>query len=401
MSIPKISIYTGVSLPLSLIPKISGLTRIPLRVMPEIWFGYGGTEVSLELPDDLSYKVLEPRELKPDEKFWRELSEFADNLGRDAGSRGFTILYDHTGDRLTLVILRHLIESLEQHADRIEVLMSSWRLDPSEGWEDARKGLKEYGVRAEILDVRGREMVEHAGMKVSEDLLDNSVKIILTASEPHGLFGKASLREALALGGFAEVSFSEDFQADILAAWSRLIEELKPWAITVFNDRLYMGDAEDVAKRVYDAGCEELVGDFEIAVAGCGGRPRDSSFQLVAHVIGLLRDSVVDGGLIGLVAECSRGLGSKSFMEAVLGVGGAPLDHALAKLIREASGDRRIALATTLPRSIMRRLFDIRCFDTSEEMLTYALRRYTREAHVLILERPHIKPVRSSMRGRS
>jgi hypothetical protein len=369
--------------------------------MPEIWFRYGGTEISLELPDDLSYKVLKPRELKPDEKLWRELSEFADNLGRDAGSRGFTILYDHSGDRLTLVILRHLIESLEQYTDRIKVLVSNWRLDPSEGWEDARKGLKEYGMKAEVLDMRNRGMVEHAGMRIAEDLLDNSVKIILTASEPHGLFGKASLRESLALGGFAEVSFSEDFQADILAAWGRLIEELKLWAITVFNDRLYMGDAEDVAKRVYDAGCEEIVGDFEIVLAGCGGKPRDSTFQLVAHVIGLLRGSVVDGGLIGLVAECSRGLGSKSFMEAVLGAGGAPLDRALARMIREASGNRRIALATTLPRSIMRRLFDIRCFDTLEEMLTYALRRYTRGGRVLILEKPHTKPVRSSMRGQN
>jgi hypothetical protein len=369
--------------------------------MPEIWFRYGGTEVSLELPDDLSYKVLEPKELKPDERLWRELGEYADNLGRDAGSRSFTILYDHSGDKLTLVILRHLIESLEQYTDSIRVLVSGWRLDPSEGWEDARRGLKEYDVRAEIINVKEREVVEHSGMKVVGDLLDNSVKIILTASEPHGLFGKASLREALAFGGFVEIGFSDDLQADVLAAWSRLIEELKPWAITMLNDRIYMGDAEDVAKRVYDAGCEELVGDFEIVVAGCGGKPRDSSFQLIAHVIGLLRSSVVDGGLIGLVAECGRGLGSKSFTEAVLGIGGTPLDHALAKLIREASGDRRIALATTLPRSIMKRLFDIRCFDTSEEMLTYALRRYTREAHILILERPHIKPVRSSMLGRS
>jgi len=133
--------------------------------MPEIWFRYGGTEVSLELPDDLSYKTLEPRELKPDERLWRELSTFADNLGRDAGSRGFTILYDHSGDKMSLVILRHLIESLEQYSDRIRVLVSGWRLDPSEGWEDARRGLKEYDVRAEIINVRGRGMVEHSGMK--------------------------------------------------------------------------------------------------------------------------------------------------------------------------------------------------------------------------------------------
>jgi|GEM_PF-1061791 len=371
------------------------------RVMPEIWFRYGGTEVSLELPDDLNYKILEPRKLKPDERLWMELGTFADNLGRDAGSKGFTILYDHSGDKMALVILRHLIETLEQYSDRIRVLVSGWRLDPSEGWEDARRGLKEYDVRAEIINVRGRGMVEHSGMKIMEDLLDSSVKIILTASEPHGLFGKASLREALAFGGFIETGFSEDLQANILAAWSRLIEELKPWAITVFNNRIYMGDAEDVARRVYDAGCEEAVSDFEVILAGCGGRPRDASFQLIAHVIGLLKDAVVDDGLIGLVAECSRGLGSKSFMEAVLGCGGTPLDRALARMIQEASTNRRITLATTLPRSVMKKLFDIRCFDTPEEMLTYALRRYTREACILILERPHVKPVRSNMQGQS
>ncbi len=363
----------------------------------ELWLSYGSTEVSLELPDDLSYKVLEPKELKPDEKLWKELSEFAANLGRDVGSRGFTILYDHSGDKLSLLILRHLIESFEQYTDKIKVIVSSWRLDPSEGWEDARRGLKEYGVRAEILDVRDRRMEGLTGIKIIKDLLDDSIKLILTTSDPHGLFGKASLREALAFGGFAEINFSEDFQADIMAAWSRLVEELKPWAITVLNDRLYMGDAEDVVKNVYEAECEAPVGAFEALIAGCGGRPRDSTFQLIAHIIGLLRDSVIDGGLVGLVAECSRGLGSRSFMEAVLGSGGTPLDRALARLIQEASEDKRIALITTLPRSIMRRLFNIRCFDAPEEMLTYILRRYTREARILILERPHIKPVRNSM----
>jgi hypothetical protein len=370
-------------------------------VMPEIWFRYGGTEVSLELPDDLSYKMLEPKELKPDERLWRELSEFADNLARDVGSRGFTILYDHSGDKPVLVILRHLIESLEQYSDNIKVLVSCWRLDPAEGWEDARRGLKEYDVRTEIINVRGRGMVEHSGMKVVEDLLDNSVKIILTASEPHGLFGKASLQEALAFGGFVEINFSDDLRADVLAAWNQLIDELKPWAITMLNDHIYMGEAEEVARRVYEVGCEETVGDFDIVLTGCGGKPRDSSFQLIAHVIGLLRNSVVDGGLIGLVAECSRGLGSKSFIEAVLSGGGTPPDRALVRMIQETSSDKRIALATTLPRSVMRRLFNIRCFDTPEDMLTYAMRRYTKEARILILERPHVKPVRSSMRGQN
>ncbi|MEM3922486.1 MAG: hypothetical protein QXI18_01925 [Nitrososphaerota archaeon] len=369
--------------------------------MPEIWFRYGGTEVSLEIPDDLRYRILEPRELKPDERLWREVGAFADNIGRDAGSRGFTILYDHSGDKLPLIILRHLADSLEQYSDKIRVIVSSWRLDPSEGWEDARKGLKEYGVRAEILGVRDCEMEEFAGMRVVKELLDGSVKLIFTASEPHGLFGKASLREALVLGGFAEVDLSEDVQADITRAWSRLVEGLRPWAITVLNDRLYMGDAEDVAKSVYGAECEIPVEDFDAVLAGCGGRPRDSSFQLIAHIIGLLRDSVVDGGLIGLVAECSRGLGSKSFMEAILDGGGTQLDRALARLIRAIPGDRKIALVTTLPRSIMRRLLDIRCFDAPEDMLTYVLRRYTREARILILEKPHAKPIRRSMRGQS
>lgn len=369
--------------------------------MLEVWFRYGGTEVSLEIPDDLKYEIIEPKELKPDEKLWKEIGEFADNLGRDAGSRGFTILYDHSGDKLPLVILRHLIESLEQYTDEIKVIVSSWRLDPSEGWEDARRGLKEYGIKAEILNVRGREMKESMGMRVVKELLDDSVKLIFTASEPHGLFGKASLREALVLGGFAEINFSEDMQADMILAWSRLVEELKPWAITVLNDHLYMGDAEDVARRVYDAACEITIGDFEAVLVGCGGRPRDSTFQLIAHVIGLLGDSVINGGLIGLMAECGHGLGSKSFTEAILGSGGAQLDRALVKLIREISVDKRIALVTTLPKSIMRKLLDVRCFDTPEEMLTYTLRRYTSEARILILERPHIKPIRRSMRGRS
>lgn len=370
--------------------------------MPELWFRYGGTEVSLEVPEDLRYERIEARELKPDEGLWRRISEFSDDLGRDLGARGVTILYDHAGDRLPLLILSHLIGALERYAEKIRVIVSSWRLEPSEGWEDARRGLREYGVRAEIIDARSRGLEELGGIRVLRDLLDDSEKLILTSSEPHGLLGRASIREALALGGFARMSPSSgDLSSEILETWSRLVGELKPWAVTTLNDHIYLGDAEKVAREVYEASLEIQVSDFDAVIAGCGGKPRDSAFQLVAHVLGLLKDSVIEGGLIGLVAECGRGLGSKSFMEAVFGGGGTPLDHAIAELVRGVSDERRVALTTILPKSLMRRLFNIRCFDTPEEMLTYILRRYTREARILILEKPHVKPVRGSMLGRS
>ncbi len=371
--------------------------------MPEFWFKYGVTEVSLEVPEEVSCEKLEVKELKPGEEVWRKVTDLAEEVKRDAGSREVVIAYDHSGDKLLLMILKHLIESLESEVGGITLIASCWRLDPSEGREHLRRSLKEYGLDVKVFDADECEFAELRGIPIARKLLESPVSVILAGSEPHGILGKASIIETLVLGGFLKpkLEADESLREMISEAWTQAVEELNLKAITILKDQLLVGDAENIARVVEDADMTAPVGDFDVVIAGCGGAPRDSSFQQVAHVVGLLEESVKDGGLIGVIAECKRGLGSKEFLEAAFGDRGSLLDQELMRLLRRVSEERRIAFTSALPKSLLRNLFDIRGFDTPQDMLTYALRLYSRSARILILEKVGVKPVRGISRERS
>ncbi|HDD40194.1 MAG TPA: hypothetical protein ENG21_02985, partial [Nitrososphaeria archaeon] len=72
--------------------------------MPEYWFKYGVTEVSMEVPEEISQKKIGVKEAEIAENIWRELRSFAHEVGRDAGAGQVTILYDHVEEDLSLSI---------------------------------------------------------------------------------------------------------------------------------------------------------------------------------------------------------------------------------------------------------------------------------------------------------
>ena len=149
---------------------------------------------------------------------------------------------------------------------------------------------------------------------------------------------------------------------------------------------------------------EELVvpvEDAEVIIAGGGGYPRDSTLQSILHLIGLLRESVVEGGLIGIIAECREGLGSREFLEALLRGGGRGLDREAIELVKDVMENRRIAFTSTLPKTILKDLLNIRGFDVPQELLTYSLRLYGKGLRLLILDRPVVKPIRGRRSGQS
>ncbi len=364
------------------------------EIMPEFWFRYGATEVSLEVPEEVSYEKIEVKELKPKEDLWRRVADFADDLERDLGSREVTIIYDYSGDSLSMIVLRHLVNSLEEIHDRVTIIPSHWRLGALNEEEYVRKNLKKYGARAKVLPAHECEFTEFKGMKVAKKLLGSSVNVIVTSSEPHGLLGKASIKEAMVLSGLLRPKLEESLVKAVQEAWLQVVGELELYAITNMNDRFFIGEAERVASEIEKTDLTVQIGDFDVVFAGCGGSPRDSSLQQVAHVVGLLKDSVNEEGLIGIIAECGRGLGSRSFLDALFGGGGAPLDRELVKLLRKVSEERRVTFTSALPKSILKELFGLKCFDVPQEMLTYALRIYSRSARILILEKPLVKPIR-------
>jgi len=364
--------------------------------MPEYWFKYGITEVSLEIPEEISQKKLEIKRGALGEELWKKIRDFVDDLIKDLGSGKVAIVYDHSGDELLTLVLKHVIESFaeEEREEKITLLTSHWRSDPAAGKDHLKKVLKDRGIRVKSLAVEEAEKTRFEGLTVPRELAEASVRIIIAASEPHGLLGKASVKEALVLGGFVETDLNGSIFERIDEVWEEASSKLPLHAITSLNGEVYLGDARDIDEKISEQRFIIPVEDFDVVIAGCGGYPRDSTLQSVIHILGLLRSAVIDEGLIALVAECKSGVGSNLFLKMLLQGNGRGLDWELIKLAREVVNEKRVVFTSALPKSILRNLLGVRGFDAPQDMLTYALRIYSREARILILEEPKLKPVR-------
>lgn len=371
--------------------------------MPEYWFKYGVTEVSMEVPEEIFQRRIDVKEVGMDDKIWERLQSFTHEIVKDAGHGRVAILYDHVDEDLSLSILRHVIDSLLDDGREVALLISHWRLPHEIGAEHARYCLKKHGISIKAIDARESDKISFNGLIASREFLDASARIVITTSESHGILGKSSFEEALVLGGLFDIEFDGDFRESIKEIYESISLKAPFQVVTQLNGRIYFGEADEVGRAVSRA-LEELVvpvDDSEMIVAGGGGYPRDSTLQSILHLVGLLWESVIEGGLIGIVAECGEGLGSREFFETILRGGGNGLDAEVIKLIKEVSENRRIALISTLPKAILRELLDIRGFDVPQELLTYGLRSYGKDMKLLILEKPVAIPVRGRTRGQS
>lgn len=351
--------------------------------MPEYWFKYGATEVSVEVPEDVEHEVLgagEPRLPRLE-----EVRALAEEMAREAGeSRPILIVYDHVGEGAAAEALRAVVAELEALgvSDRLRILPTAWRLDPRVGGLEADRAARRLGKTLKPGEV---EMVELTrGLRAAKPLKEAGSRLIISSAEPHGVYGAVGLREALLLGGAVE--FEEEL--GLSEAWERVLEELPCLGVCAVGPELFRGEAgvadglgREAVAREFAAELGERV---EVALAGAGGWPRDASLESSAHILRLLSEAVVEGGLIGLIAECSRGLGSKGFVEALAGVGGRGLQAAVAGLLKEVLGPRRVALVSALPKAVAEKLLGVRSFDSPQELLTYGLRLYSKRARVLI-----------------
>jgi len=374
--------------------------------MPEYWFNYGVTEVSMEVPEEISQRKLDFKQSGIDEAIWHRLRSFAEEVLSEAGGGGIAILYDYVEEDLSLSILKHLIESFieEEAGERITLLTTCWRLYQANRMEHLGRSLKKYGISIKAIDASKTEKTYFHGVEVSKQFLDASARIVITGSELHGLLESASIKEALILGGALNLEFGGDLGDSIKSAWEEIAGRLPFYAVTTVNEEIYFGEAEKVESEVSSVLRSKFVipvEDAEIIIMGGGGHPRDSTLQNVLHLLGLLKDSVVEGGLIGIIAECKDGLGSDSFLESLLKGGGRGLERGLIELAKEVAEEKRVAFTTSLPKSILKDLLNIRGFDAPQELLTYSLRIYSRNARLLISDKPKIKPIRSRTPERS
>lgn len=134
----------------------------------------------------------------------------------------------------------------------------------------------------------------------------------------------------------------------------------------------------------------------EIVVAGAGGHPRDISLW---ESLGALRNALEgldDGGVTVLVAECGEGEGNiafKHWMEKYRSPDDLKADLREnfdlggygAYLLLSTLERAKIALVSTMPKTVVSQIFKMRGFDTPSDALSYAVRVKGRESKVLVI----------------
>lgn len=370
--------------------------------MPEYWFKYGVTETFVEISEEIAQRRIQPNAIGSPIDIEGRIVDFLDELSADRDLNLIQILYDHSGDLNSLNLLKILIERfLKLKPDgRIIFMASSWRLDPEIG----RKHLNS-GLRRLELNLTPKVFFKKGDSPRIENFVDESAPlIVVTSAEPHGIFGEFCLKEAMTLGELIKVEGHEKPSERIDEVWADLLAKYEIYGLCAVGDEILGGSAKEVdlnARKLVEEKFGVEVDDADMIIAGAGGYPRDSTLESSIHLLSILADLVVDGGLVGLVAECREGLGSKEFVEALAKGSVAGYEGELVERVRKVSENKRIALTSTLPRAILENLLGIRGFDTPQDLLTYGLRIYSRSARVLIAENGLVKPIRREASGQN
>ena len=370
--------------------------------MPEYWFKYGVTETFVEISEEIAQRKIQPDVIGSLMDVEGRIADFLDEFLADRNLNLIQILYDHPGDLKSLNLLKALIERFLKLKPDGNVIFaaSSWRLDPEIG----RKHLNSELKRLE-LNLTLKAFLKKGDPLRIENIVDKSIPlIVVTSAEPHGIFGEFCLREAMALSDLMMIEGHEKPSEKVDEVWSDLLARYDVYGLCIVGDEVLGGSAAEVdlkARKLVKEKFGVEVDDADMIIAGAGGYPRDSTLESSIHLLSLLADFVVDGGLVGLVAECREGLGSKEFVEALAKGSGAGYEGELVERIKEVSENRRIALTSTLPRAILNNILGIKGFDTPQDLLTYGLRLYSRSAKILVAEDGLMKPIRRGASERS
>ncbi|MCS7126503.1 MAG: hypothetical protein NZ929_06315 [Aigarchaeota archaeon] len=348
--------------------------------MPEYWFRYGNVEIPVEIDEEVRVEKIS---IDPIVKYdYTAISKLTDQL---TDSRDIAILYEYASNR-DLDLLRTFIAELEARGfekDKIKVLASSWRIDWKTLEEELEEILKPY--RKSLVFSWNEDKVEFRNMMISRSILEASSRVVITSMIPHGVIGFPSIKENLLLSKW--IMFKDE-NSDL---WSILKEELKFLGLVIGGDTLFYGDlgkieeeCKDRAEKTHTVKIDEAA---EILLVDAGGRPWDSTLESSLHLIRLVSDGVVEGGLIGLIGECGRGLGSTEFIEALFSqeISRDALSGKILKIVKEVVDVKKLALVTTIPRSILGKTLNAKGFDSPQDLLTYGFRMYSKQASVKIV----------------
>ncbi|MFB0550995.1 MAG: nickel-dependent lactate racemase [Nitrososphaeria archaeon] len=407
--------------------------------MVEVWLPYGKTEISVDPAPDLLLAVLEPRRhLTVHEE--KEIENALRNpLGTvplaekvQKGDKVVVAVDNQTRRSTAELLVKSLIQELTsagvQESDITVLLACGTRREPTQDEVSRLLGREIAGLlkhvchnpqkspltslgrssldseilvnrlfaEADFKIVTGDVEFHHAagyrggcgtvlpGLAGADTVMRNLSRFLDPRARPGILSDNPVHKEREEAASMVGVDFAFnvvlDSRGEVAAAFAGDVHQV-------------LQEARKVVDEIYRVPIERKC---EIVIASAGGYPRDVSLY---ESLGALRNAMgglEDGGVAVLVAECAEGEGNTAFrhwmekyrsrdeIEADLREKFDPGGYG-AYLVLSALERAKVALVSTMPKTMVSEIFKMRGFDTASDALSYAVRVKGRESKVLAI----------------
>ena len=407
--------------------------------MVEIWLPYGRTEVSVDPAPELLHAVVEPRghpTIDEEEEVKKALRNpigtppLAEKVRK--GDKVVVALDDQSHRCPTELLVKSLIQELTsagiEESDVTILFACGTRREPTQG-EVSRLLGREVAARLKHVCHSSRKspLASLGRSSLGNEILVNKLfaetdfKIVTSGIEFHpaagysggcetvlpGLAGADTIVRNYSMflspkarpGVLSDNPVHKEMEetADIVGVDFALNAVVGPQGevAAAFAGEIHqvLREASKVVDEIYRVPIERRC---EIVVASAGGYPRDISLH---ESLGALRnglEGLEDGGVIVLVAECGEGEGNTAFrhrMEKYRSADELAADSREnfdlagygAYLLLSALEKAKVALVSTMPKTVVSEILKMRGFDTASDALSYAVRVKGRESKVLVI----------------
>lgn len=204
-----------------------------------------------------------------------------------------------------------------------------------------------------------------------KETIEKNFSLILEDEEMEKFSDYSIHKDSIEVAKLSEIDFSIYFflnsNNEVSAIFSGSIEEVNEKAINLLNE-------------VYNLKIDEKA---DIVIASLGGFPYDKSLENACDCLINLFDILSEKGILILVSECRKGLGSINF-SLLLENDSKEIYEKLKKehrieiyrayLLKKFLEKHKMTLVSIIPKSIISELLKIKSYDTISEALTYAHR---------------------------
>jgi len=374
----------------------------------ELWLKYGKTEVFVEIPPETQCFVAEPSRPTEVENVEAEVESAIEGYGYSdlerliRSSKKVSLLVDtQLDDESFLRVYRKLTEIVVQNKSKetsFKVLLSPWRYRKVEVKRFKNlEGLEAADINVAVVDrySESQEWVvdEASGLQVHHEYLSSDLKLVLSPTEYHGVYGLLDCRHATIMG--VVYAKSRPKRTKGLEGLWEIATGLHPSLAfqTVHSVRkglvkVFVGRPEHVvnfaSSSAHSALRVGLRNKADIVIASPGGMPYDSTLMSTLQTLGNVEHAIKNDGILILAGECAEGLGGPDFAAELNVYAGKKEEYRPPSVINHEAmvlnkfrllcGKHRVALVSTLPKAYVEKLLGAKAFDTLSDALSYALR---------------------------